>query len=613
VKQLGPARGIILARGWRRVLTAFLAGAASTLAMAPINLWPVMFLTFPPLVWLLDGLRPTVAPLPGKVGWGDVRDCISGAFAIGWCFGFGYFLAGLYWIGSAFLVDAKTFGWLLPFAVTLLPAYLAVFTGLGLVAARLLWTPSRFRVLTLAATLSSAEWLRGHMFTGFPWNAFGYALTTPLPLAECVAIFGIWGLTFVAVAVFASPALLADVRRRSLAPLAMAGCALALLAAYGAVRLASNPTEMVDGVRLRIMQPNIPQDERFSYAAKAQIMNRYVLMSQQADARVPPPYSYSRPWGRGSLAGLPPSYTPPLSNPPTQAGEGRVREAGEAGEGAGMPAVPGRDGSVGDPSGLHGVTHLIWPESAFPFFLAREPDALSVIAGMLGPDTTLITGAARPAGPTPGQGVKHAYNSVYVIDHSGSILANYDKLHLVPFGEYLPFQDLLERAGLTQLTNVPGGFLPGTQRRKIAVPGAPDMLPLICYEAIFPAEAVPPGERPGWLLNVTNDAWFGISAGPYQHFQQARVRAIEEGLPLVRAANSGISAVVDPLGRVIAALSLGHEGVLDEGLPRAAPITIYARAGDLLFLLLVVGVIAVSLFILPKRESPVRRHHRANL
>jgi apolipoprotein N-acyltransferase len=550
VKRSGLANAAIFARGWRRMLMAFLAGAASTLALAPINFWPAMFLTFPPLVLMLDGI--------GAARWGGIR----AAFAIGWWFGFGYFLSGLYWIGSAFLVDAETFGWLLPFAVTLLPAGLAVFIGLGFVAARLLWTPGRLRVLTLAATLSSAEWLRGHVFTGFPWNAFGYALTTPLPLAESVAIFGIWGLTFVAVAVFATPAVLVDGARRSLMPVVLAGATLATLAAYGGLRLASHPTETVDGVHLRIMQPNIPQDERFSYAAKTQIMSRYVLMSQRA--------------GEAAL---------PL-HPPPQAGEGMV----------------------GDPSGLRGVTHLIWPESAFPFFLTREPDALSMIANMLAPNTTLITGAARLAEPVPGRREKRAYNSVYVIDQSGSILATYDKLHLVPFGEYLPFQDLLERAGLTQLTNVPGGFLPGAQRRRIAVPGAPNMLPLICYEAIFPGEAVPTGERPNWLLNLTNDAWFGISSGPYQHLQQARVRAIEEGLPLIRAANSGISAVIDPLGRVISALPLGRDGLLDAALPRAAQMTIYARIGDFLFGAAVMATMVASFLVRLMRERQATTH-----
>lgn len=525
MKHLSLADPVILASGWRRMLIAFLAGAASTLGLAPVNAWPAMFVTFPVLVWLLDGVK--------TARWRDYRTI----FAIGWWFGFGYFLAGLYWIGSAFLVDAKTFGWLLPFAITMLPAGLAVFTGAGFVTARFLWTPSAFRVLTFAAALSSAEWLRGHLLTGFPWNALGYALTTPLPLAESAAIFGIWGLTFIAVAVFSAPAVLADGMRKGAAALMLAGGALAALAVYGGLRLASNPTETVDGVHLRIMQPSVPQDERFSYAARAQIMDRYIQLSQ-------------------------------------------------GGVGAG--------GAIGAAVGLGGVTHLIWPESAFPFFLVREPDALAAIAGMLPPGTTLITGAARPADHQSGRNW-HAYNSVYVIDDTGSIRATYDKMHLVPFGEYLPFEPLLARTGLTQLTNVPGGFLPGEQRRRMKVPGAPDMLPLVCYEAIFPGEAVPEGERPGWLLNVTNDAWFGISAGPYQHFQQARVRAIEEGLPLIRAANSGISAVIDPVGRVVASLPLGQDGLLDSPLPRPTRITIYARTGDLLFIVAVVGILGAGL------------------
>jgi apolipoprotein N-acyltransferase len=215
----------------------------------------------------------------------------------------------------------------------------------------------------------------------------------------------------------------------------------------------------------------------------------------------------------------------------------------------------------------------------------------------------LITGGVRPTETKPGEPVTRAYNSIYTIDHDGSIVSVYDKVHLVPFGEYLPFQDLLERLGLMQLTKVRGGFISGDRRRNQRIPGTPSFLPLVCYEIIFPGDAVPrseragwlfdhlgryvdwpfvagSGERPEWLLNLTNDGWFGASAGPYQHFQQARIRAIEEGLPLVRAANTGISAVVDPLGRVIASLPLGTEGVLDARLPQAIPPTTYARVGD---------------------------------
>jgi apolipoprotein N-acyltransferase len=291
----------------------------------------------------------------------------------------------------------------------------------------------------------------------------------------------------------------------------------------------------VDGVKLRIMQPNLQQDEKFNYAAKTQVMDRYLRLSDRA--------------------------TGPLSN------------------------------------GVPDVTHLIWPESAFPFFLTREPDALAQIAGLLKPSTELITGAVRAASNASARNPR-AYNSVYVIDPDGSIHGIYDKVHLVPFGEYLPFQRLLERIGLMQLTKVVGGFQSGDRRRAMDVPGAPKMLPLICYEAIFPGAAVPPGERPGWLINVTNDGWFGISSGPYQHFQQARVLAIAEGLPLVRAANTGISAVIDPVGRVVNALPLGAEGVLDARLPTAIAPTISLRYGNTILILL----LALSLTIVGRRR-----------
>ena len=241
------------------------------------------------------------------------------------------------------------------------------------------------------------------------------------------------------------------------------------------------------------------------------------------------------------------------------------------------------DRSTGPQStGVRDVTHLIWPESAFPFFLTREPDALAQIAALLPQGTVLITGAVRAPEPVPPrQKIERAYNSIYVIDHDGSILSVYDKVHLVPFGEYLPFQNFLESLGLQQLTKVPRRLhSPATGAARWTCRARRACLPLICYEIIFPGEAVPRGERPGWLLNLTNDGWFGISTGPYQHLQQARVRAIEEGLPLVRAANTGISAVIDPLGRIVESLPLGTEGVLDAPLPRPIDPTLYARTGD---------------------------------
>jgi apolipoprotein N-acyltransferase len=547
------AQTIVSARGWWRILIAFLAGAASTLALPPTNVWPVPFVTFSILVWLVDGAAGT------RLGG------VLAAASAGWWFGFGYFLAGLYWLGHAFLVDAKTFGWLLPFAVTALPAAMAIYTALGLALARAIWTRGATRILALAVALTLAEWLRGHLFSGFPWNTYGYALISPLWLAQGAALIGIWGLTFLAVAIYASPAALADPRTDTTRPWvapALSAVVIAALAIYGAARLAGTSTSYVEGVHLRIMQPNLQQDDKFNYARKQQVMDRYLALSDRKDG--------------------------PQS------------------------------------TGLRGVTHLIWPESAFPFFLTREPDVLAQISALLPKGTVLITGAIRA--PDSRGVVNRAYNSIYVIGDDGSVLSVYDKVHLVPFGEYLPFQDLLEQLGLEQLTKVRGGFIPGERRQNQPAPGAPNFLPLVCYEIIFASDAVPHSEqpnwlyrhlghyfdwpfvagngaRPGWLLNLTNDGWFGASAGPYQHFQQARVRAIEEGLPLVRAANTGISAVVDPLGRVVASLPLGVEGILDAPLPRPLAVTLYARLGDAPAGLIVLG--GLGWVMLSRRRRPM--------
>jgi apolipoprotein N-acyltransferase len=227
---------------------------------------------------------------------------------------------------------------------------------------------------------------------------------------------------------------------------------------------------------------------------------------------------------------------------------------------------------------------------------------MAEIAGFLPKSTVLITGAVRAPDLPPGAKITRAYNSIYVIDHDGSVLSIYDKLHLVPFGEYLPFQEWMERLGFEQLTKVHGGFIPGTRRRPLEIPHAPAALPLICYEAVFPGDVAERGDRPGWIVNLTNDGWFGDSTGPYQHLQQVRLRAIEEGLPVVRAANTGISAVIDPLGRIVARLGLGVEGVLDSGLPLAIAPTIYARAGDI-----PAGIIVIAALILVLRRRVSKR------
>jgi apolipoprotein N-acyltransferase len=533
IERLG--RGIVKARGWPRWLIAFVAGALGALAMPPFGVWPVLALSLTAAVWLVDG-RAMAEDRPLR--------SIGAAAGDGWCFGFGYFVAGLWWLGAAFFVEADEFLWALPFGVLGLPAVLAFFTAFGFALARALWTPGAKRIVTFAAAMTLAEWLRGHLFTGFPWNVYGMALAqgpethaTPI-LGQAASLVGLWGLTFVAVACLAAPAtLLGGAGRRRYVPTAVAALVLAALAGYGLWRIPSTPVADVDGVVLRIMQPNVRQDENFRPDRGQEILDHYIDVSRR-------------------------------------------------------PAT----------TDLGPVTHLIWPESAFPFLLEREPGALAQIGALLHPGTILMTGAARADDRLPGENYR-IYNSIQVVDEHGTIRATYDKVHLVPFGEYLPLGGLLERFGLRQFVDVPGTFVPGPKHKLLAVPGLPATAPLICYEAIFPDDVVPEGERPALFLNVTNDAWFGRTAGPYQHFAQARLRAIEQGVPLVRAANTGISAVVDPYGGITAALPLGQEGIIDAKLPVALASTPYAQFGNVFVVFPIIWCASILILLLGERRG----------
>jgi apolipoprotein N-acyltransferase len=245
-------------------------------------------------------------------------------------------------------------------------------------------------------------------------------------------------------------------------------------------------------------------------------------------------------------------------------------------------------------------TILIWPESAFPFPLTQDAGALAAIAELLPIGTALLTGAYREEYPPNGE--RQVYNTIYAIDADGTILDAYDKVHLVPFGEYLPAGDLLGRYGIRQL--VPSPFAPGPPRRLLSLPFAPPFLPLICYEVIFAGALLGEAPRPAFLLNVTNDGWFGRTTGPYQHFHQARVRSVEEGLPLLRAANTGISAVVDSYGRNLAVTPLGEATMIEARLPASIPPPVYARWRGVVFLLsLAVCLTAIGTKILYRASA----------
>lgn len=535
---LALSQGVALSHGWSRRAVAFASGAIGALAMAPFNIFPALVLTFCVAVWLVDG----AAPARPHRRW-NLLARLTIAAADGWWLGFGYFVVGLWWLGDAFLVEPDRFAWAMPLGVLGLPAVLALFTACGFAIARLLWVPGPSRVFALAVGLFLSEWLRGHLFTGFPWNLFGMALGGNLVLAQAAFLFGVYGLSLLTVVIFAAPATLATSLDKTSARrfTTMAMAVLAGLACFGAIRLAlGTGLGVVPGVKLRIMQPNLSQDAKFRPEYRDAILARYLELSDRA------------------------------TSPQT--------------------------------SGLVDVTHLVWPESAFPFILARDAQALSRIGAALPPRTILITGAARMEPPVAGAAYStEVYNSVQVVASGGTILDSSDKVHLVPFGEYLPFSSLLNAIGLRQFVSIPGGFASGLRRKALSVPGLPLVSPLVCYEAIFSAEVLPqilpPGQnaRSGILFNVTNDGWFGRYGGPQQHFAQARLRSIEEGLPLIRAANTGISAVVDPYGRVLAELPVGIEGVLDSKLPNPLPATPFAKLGNFPALGMFLLLFAISL------------------
>jgi apolipoprotein N-acyltransferase len=242
--------------------------------------------------------------------------------------------------------------------------------------------------------------------------------------------------------------------------------------------------------------------------------------------------------------------------------------------------------------GAESVTHVIWPEAAVPFFMGTNNERWRWLTSIVPEDGLLMTGILRRSLSDGAQ--RHFWNSLVGIDSSANVAFVYDKQHLVPFGEYLPLRGILRALGIEQLAFGPSGYSSGRAgKTPVTVAGLPPFRALICYEVIFPGE-IAGKERPSWLLNVTNDAWFGDSPGPYQHFAMARVRAVEQGMALVRAANTGISALVDPYGRVIASLGLDRRGAVDGALPKPLTPPPYARWGDAVFWLLVAFLCIIS-------------------
>ncbi len=459
---------------------------------------------------------------------------LRSAFSIGWFFGLGHFATGLYWIAAAFNVDSDAWGpvWGIP-ATLALAAGLALFFGAGALIAMLLWTKDVRRIAALAIGVFVSEWLRGHILTGFPWLLPAYVWTPGEPISQLASLAGAYGVSLFTLLIAATPAALADTGQssgRRFAPVLVAALAIGMAWGWGVQHIASAPVELPGAQPIiRVADSGLGQAEKWQNRPDQE----WRVLQRYLDAS-------------------------------------------------------------GEPSDDNADTIVIWPEGAIPvvnFFMFENPDFMAALGRGLG-DRVLITGLTRREPRADGLAY---FNSAAVIDGVNSearVSQTYDKSHLVPFGEYIPFWNLVSNFNIAPLQRIGAGFEAGPPPMRLVVPGAPPAAVLICYEAIFPGMTPRGDGRPGWIVMVTNDAWFGGGSGPYQHYAMARYRAIEEGLPIARAASGGISAIVDAYGREVAATS-ARAPYAEAQLPPALPETPFAQWGSILlavFFVLVAGL-----------------------
>jgi apolipoprotein N-acyltransferase len=488
-----------------KIVYSFLLGALTVLGFPPYKWAFGALLTIPAFFLILDN-----APNKKQAFWR--------AFA----FGYGYFVFGLYWIYNVFLDPSINLPWMIPLYFLFLPSFLALFFGCMGMVMPLIRGKIWIKYLWFSCLWVTFEWLRGHIFTGFPWNLIGYIWADHLPMLQLVSLGGIYSLSLLTMLISVIPLSVYLLIKKQQNSYVLTSIILILFASsylWGQQRL-HHETTYVSDIKLRLVQANISQGEKWQQDRIQANFEEHIRLSRSA--------------------------------------------------------------------GFDSITHVIWPETAIQYYLDCDTNCRLHIQSAIPQQGILLVG-----GPRVMRSDNKFMNSLYAINSKGQILATYDKFHLVPVGEYiplkkyLPFQENL--AGFADWTA-------GDGLHTIDIENTPPFSPLICYEAIFPSAVYDKVKRPQWLLNITNDAWYNLSNGPYQHFEITRVRAIEEGLPLVRAANTGISAVIDPYGRVLEKIDLGARGILDHSLPQSIQPTLYSQYGDdWLFILLVVSFLIASL------------------
>ena len=441
-------------------------------------------------------------------------------FAIAWMFSAGFYGVGLHWMGHAFFVSGMEDAYyVLPLAGYLLVLLPLFFVCACVLARRFLWGEGLPRLLAFAAALTLADWCRGHfMADGLPWNMWGNTLTASLPWAQAASLVGVYGLSLASVAIALVPALFGDGRREA--------------------RMADKRTRLFVPCAALVL------------AVAAWLWGAHRIDSAPehegiAVRIVQPKFNQRDKVERNDLDGMGNVML-------------RLSFRPEGYENSPDPDV------------------IIWPEVAIPVTIKNEDVLREYLAKYMPSGSYLVAGSYRYDDDPSSL---WSYNSLVVLNDEAEVVEHYDKQHLVPFGEYVPYAAFFEKTGLTALTGE-GGFGIGEGSRVLELGNLPDAGALICFEIIFSGEVVTPGERPDWLVVASNDAWFGDSIGPWQHLDQAVVRAIEEGLPIARSTNTGVSALIDTRGRILAKLGIGERGVLDVRLPPPTPPTVFSRVGD---------------------------------
>jgi apolipoprotein N-acyltransferase len=457
------------------------------------------------------------------------RDMRIAAFE-GWLFGLGWFGVGLYWIGYAFLVDAEQFAALMPVAVIGISVGMALYMAMASAAVNTLMRRGAGGPMVLVPVFAGcwtlSEWLRGILLTGFPWNPLATVWGLSPEMMQPAAYVGALGVSFLTACVFAAPAVL-FVRQSS---------------TLGHMSARQKMMAMAMSLLLPLM-----------WGIGAYRLSAAGLLTRDDVV----------------LRLVQPAIDQKLKWRPDLRQQHVLRQMAMSKRTAGPAVTP---------------TDVIWAETNVPFLIEPGSEVPASLAAAVPKDGHLFFGAPRR------DAAGRYFNSMFVIDDDGDVVASFDKFHLVPFGEYVPLRDWLP---VEKLVAGRGDFTPGPGPQTIKVEGLPAFSPVICYEIIFSGNVVDSDNRPEWILNITNDAWFGPSSGPYQHLVQAQFRAIEEGLPVVRAANTGISAVIDPFGRVRNQLALEKQGVVDAPLPEAIAQTLSSKLAHLGgFLLAVFAVLS---------------------